>query len=187
MRTVAEWLRGLGAHHDVCAWAEAYGDDWPGAWRACPRGDWLLAIAARLDAPRDALLRAASAAAQTAAPHVDASHEAAIADLVGACLAWAERGGPTGVLEARADALEALEGEATRPAAAAALRAHVHAARTPVDREHAAMAAHAALEAVVFETTSTALSTAVVAAHQTLATAVRMHLPVDMLAGPRRG
>ena len=59
MVPVAGWLRNAGAHHDVVQWAETFGGDWERAWRECPRGDWLLGIAARLEVDRPYLVEGA--------------------------------------------------------------------------------------------------------------------------------
>src|SRR5689334_7953165 len=63
MTSVADWLVENGAHHDVVEWAKAYGDDWERMWRECPRGDWMLGIAAKKGAPREAIVHAAHACA----------------------------------------------------------------------------------------------------------------------------
>ncbi len=43
---LARALEKAGVHRDVLSWAETQ-SDWPSAWKQCPRGDWLLAFAAR--------------------------------------------------------------------------------------------------------------------------------------------
>ncbi|MBX3129460.1 MAG: hypothetical protein KF718_22265 [Polyangiaceae bacterium] len=61
MVTVAERLAALGAHHDVVTWAAGYGTDFRAAFRECPRGDWLLGVAARRAVPWRRVARAAAA------------------------------------------------------------------------------------------------------------------------------
>ena len=69
-----ESLRRLRACAAATHWAESQPDA-ETAWRQCPRGDWLLWIAARLDIDRKLLTRAACACARTALPHVPAGEE----------------------------------------------------------------------------------------------------------------
>lgn len=57
------WLEVQGAANDFVEWVKTRNLGWPDAWTACPRGDWLLAVAARADAPRADLLRATVAVA----------------------------------------------------------------------------------------------------------------------------
>ena len=67
-------LRRLGACFEATQWAESQPDA-ETAWRQCPRGDWLLWAAARLDIDRKLLVRAACACARTALPRVPAGEE----------------------------------------------------------------------------------------------------------------
>ena len=64
MDRLSSWLAARGAQTDVVVWAEAYGDDWASAWSACPRGDWLLALAARAGLNSAKVGRAALAVAR---------------------------------------------------------------------------------------------------------------------------
>jgi len=59
-------LEAQGAHNDLVQWAAAHGEDWEALWNGCPRGDWLLAIAARAGVEPMALTRASAAAARVA-------------------------------------------------------------------------------------------------------------------------
>ena len=67
-------LRRLGACFEATQWAESQPDA-ETAWRQCPRGDWLLWIAARVDIDRKLLVRGACACARTALPRVPAGEE----------------------------------------------------------------------------------------------------------------
>jgi len=69
-----ESLRRLGACDAATQWAESQPDA-ETAWRQCPRGDWLLWIAARVDIDSKLLVRAACACARTALPRVPAGEE----------------------------------------------------------------------------------------------------------------
>jgi len=71
---VAEELNSLQRHLErlhpcgnALAWAGSY-DDPIDAWRACPRGDWLLWLALKLHVERKTLVRAACACARLALP-----------------------------------------------------------------------------------------------------------------------
>lgn len=68
--SVARRLEALGAHRDVVAYAEAFDDDGARFWAECPRGDWLLAIAIRAGAQREATARAAVAVLALALEHL---------------------------------------------------------------------------------------------------------------------
>ena len=74
MREHVESLRRLRACIEATQWAESQPDA-ETAWRRCPRGDWLLWVAARLDIDRKRLVRAACACARTALSHVPAGEE----------------------------------------------------------------------------------------------------------------
>jgi hypothetical protein len=74
MREHVESLRRLRACIEAIRWAESQPDA-ETAWRRCPRGDWLLWVAARLDIDRKRLVRAACACARTALSHVPAGEE----------------------------------------------------------------------------------------------------------------
>ena len=67
-------LRLLRACDAATHWAESQPSA-ETAWRQCPRGDWLLWIAARIGIDRKLLARAACACARTALPHVAAGEE----------------------------------------------------------------------------------------------------------------
>ncbi len=66
MTETARWLEGLGASHDLVSYAESVEGDREAFWAACPRGDWLLAIALRALSPTDASGRSAVIEAATA-------------------------------------------------------------------------------------------------------------------------
>ena len=58
---IVEWLRAAGAQNDVISWAEQHASSWQAFWEQCPRGDWLLGVAARLGVARRQVLEAAAA------------------------------------------------------------------------------------------------------------------------------
>jgi hypothetical protein len=74
MTSLDATLRRLNACIEAIRWAESQPDA-ETAWRRCPRGDWLLWVAARLDIDRKLLVRAACACARTALSHVPAGEE----------------------------------------------------------------------------------------------------------------
>lgn len=73
---VASWLSDAGAQRDVVEWAER-AESWTAFWETCPRGDWLLAVAARAGVPREAVIRASLACVNVLRPYLP-EQEAAI-------------------------------------------------------------------------------------------------------------
>jgi len=69
-RTLVTILRGVDACGDSITWADQYGTDLARAWTECPRGDWLLWIAARVGVRRETVVLAACACARLALVHV---------------------------------------------------------------------------------------------------------------------
>ena len=76
--TAARWLEAQGAQRDVVAWAETFAGDWAALWAACPRGDWLLAIALRRGASAELVAQAARRVASLALDHVEGAERAEI-------------------------------------------------------------------------------------------------------------
>jgi hypothetical protein len=76
--TAAEWLASAGAQRDVVAWAERFGSDWSALWSACPRGDWLLAIAARRGVSPERIASASRSVATLALDHVEGAEREAL-------------------------------------------------------------------------------------------------------------
>jgi hypothetical protein len=52
------WLDAQGASNDLVEWVKGRSLGWLGTWTACPRGDWLLALAVRAQVPATDLRRA---------------------------------------------------------------------------------------------------------------------------------
>ena len=69
-RTLVTILRGVDACGGSRTWARPYGTDLARAWTECPRGDWLLWIAARVGVRRETVVLAACACARLAMVHV---------------------------------------------------------------------------------------------------------------------
>ena len=63
MNTLQRMLRRLGACNDAVEWLKDYNNPVV-AWLHCPRGDWLLWLAAHLGVDREALVRGACACAR---------------------------------------------------------------------------------------------------------------------------
>lgn len=132
MSTTARWLETNGAHHDLVSWAEAH-PDWAELWQACPRADWLLAIAERRGASAAVVARAARALAVLALDHVEGEERRMLAEALAA---------PTG---SSADAIEARAALSVDPAHQMALAAVALAVRGTSDLPSvAAMIAQAA-------------------------------------------
>lgn len=178
--TVAERLRSLGAHHDLVSWAGEHAD-WRGLWEACPRGDWLLAIAARLGAERPVLVRAACACARLALDQLPDDLEAPRRALE-AAEGWARGQGDAGACQLAADRAEESAGSAGDPAAQAAAMACVAAARSVADPQAAPTAAAAAAQAAVFDAGDCAMMSALRYAQAECAERVRRALPYARMA-----
>lgn len=119
--TAAEWLSANGAQHDVVAWAGQHGADWAELWRVCPRGDWLLAIAARRGVDAASIVAAARAVAKLALDHVEGDERA-----------WLDQALAAPSSET-ADAIDVRAGASVDPAHQAALTAVALAVRGSVD------------------------------------------------------
>jgi hypothetical protein len=173
--TAAAWLEAEGAQHDLVSWAASFGDDWAGLWEACPRGDWLLAMAVRRGVPEGARVRAAVRCARLALD-VLPDGETRAAD----GLATVEGGA-----DARSAAIAALEeaGEAAPdPAVQAAFMAVEAALRSVDDPDSAVVAAASAIQATVLDTGECAMMTALTYAQRTSADRVREVIPASLIA-----
>lgn len=180
MASVAERLRKLGSYEDLVSYAAPFGDDWLAFFERCPRGDWLLALAARLGADRRALVRAAVSCAREAlsyAPEADATLEAALE----AALRWTCGSGSELECDEQAARVVALPpaSDAASDAAVQAVAAVLSCVREPSAAAHvAACAAHAAAVAAG----ECAMHTALRYAHERCATLSRAELSPAMLA-----
>jgi len=115
---IAQWLSEQGAHHDVVEWAAPHGDDWRAMWEACPRGDWLLGIAARRGVDPKRLVEAACACAELAFDQLPEGEDRP-AEAVSAARAWIV-GSDDAAARAEANArVDAAIEEAPDPAVAA--------------------------------------------------------------------
>lgn len=65
-----DWLMASGAQHDVVQWSRAHAPSWKQFWAECPRGDWMLGIAARAGVPPDRVLNAALACVPVLKPYL---------------------------------------------------------------------------------------------------------------------
>jgi hypothetical protein len=174
--TVAQWLVARGAHHDVVSWAEAYGDDWTRALTECPRGDWLLGIAARIGFPARELVLAA---AQCVDVGLEVVPDALAAEGASAARAWAEGtldAAPCKELAARLDA----SATAAPDPATAAVRMAAYAALIAIEApDHAAGAAAGAVEASTLASGDCGMMASMRYAHHACAERVRAVMPVE--------
>lgn len=181
--SVHTWLAQQGAHNDFVAWARAFASDAGALWDACPRGDWLLALATRLRAPTRLLVLAACGCAQNALAHLPPEHAA-----VAACLeelkAWAVSALPpltTEQIEAMRAALEAARDAAMDPAHAEAALAALAALETVGDPAFAASAAAFAAQATMVSAADCAMLEALRFAQHESAETVRAVLPARLI------
>lgn len=163
----------------MVAWATAYGDDWERLWAECPRGDWLLGLAARAGVARQRLVLAAVAAARTA---FDPASE--IGELPRGALELAEAwaAGRASAEECRARALALEKATPPDPALAAIVQACQAALLAIEDPSAAAGAASGAAEAALFGAGDCALMPLLSFAQRETAAKVREHVPFELLA-----
>lgn len=160
-------------------WATAYGDDWQRLWAECPRGDWLLALGARLGVERPRLVLAAAAAARTA---FDSMPEGEARPLRAIELAEAWARGEASASACRERAVE-LERFSPPDPALAAVAAAAHAALVAVDDADAAAGAAAnAAQAALFGAGDCALLSLLAYAQRETADRVREHVPFELVA-----
>jgi len=67
---LSEQLRRLDACDDALNWVDKNVLDFDAAWKTCPRGDWLLWLAAHVGADRKTIVLAACDCAETALVHI---------------------------------------------------------------------------------------------------------------------
>ncbi len=170
---VAAWLRREGASEDIAGWAERYGDDLGALWTSCPRGDWLLAVAARLAVDGRAIARAALEVGRLALDVLPDDDEALATFET---LTASDRDG-----SALADALEARSDAAGDPALATALLALSCVARSSVDPSAAPMVAALSTQALVFDAQECGAMSVVGWAQSTAADRVRAAIALEQV------
>lgn len=145
--SVQAFLVRAGAQHDFAEWSAAFGSDIEALWVACPRGDWALALAARLGVDRRALILSAARCARLALPYAPDSD-----DLAERCLdqleAYASGAAapPDTALYAQLMQAHATAQDAAHAEALLAIASALDAQNTPAAAAGAAaFAAHAAM------------------------------------------
>lgn len=175
---VAGWLQANGAHRDVVEWAQSYGADWARAWSECPRGDWMLGIAARRGVPREALVRAAAQCARLALDYGSDDDSRAL-DAIERAEAFAAGNDEPDARRAAATAVEAAVDDAPDPSVSAAAMAALAAVRAVELPEEAALAAASAAQAAVLDAGDCAMMSALTYAQRTCADRVREHVKLE--------
>jgi hypothetical protein len=181
---VPAWLVQQGAQRDFVEWSSAFGADVGALWQACPRGDWLLALAARLNAEPSALVLAACACAEGALDHLP-PEQTAVVECLSAIRSWAE--GSRAALsmdeiEALRTRLEAARDGAQDQAQAEAALAALAALETIGDPAYAASAAAFAAQATMVSASDCAMMEALRFAQHQTAQSVRAVLPDRVIA-----
>lgn len=166
------WLSAHGAQGDVIDGLRRF-DGWESLWNGCPRGDWLLGIAARIGVEHTLLVRAALACAKIPDGPADAL---AVVEAWLAGAATAE--------EAAAEARKLESIPAHDPAHEAAQRAALATLLGIADRDVLATAAAAAVESVMLASIDCGLELAMKWAHDKCAAAVRANLPWQGAVAP---
>jgi hypothetical protein len=178
MDAVHAWLERAGAQHDVVEWARAYGADFARLWAECPRGDWLLAIAARLGAARPQLVLAAASCARLALAHVSADEARPLA-AVTAAEAYGRSGGDAAACAAAKLELAAALDAAADAGGGAAIVACMAALDAIDDADAAVNAAAFAAQAAVLDAGDCAMMEALRFTQRRSAQLVRDSLPSD--------
>ena len=158
------WLRERGAQNDLLTWAAAY-DDFPALWQACPRGDWLLAVAVVRGVEPGLIERAMLAVARLALDHLDDEREEIAALLVAP---REDRARASVAIDARASAVESPALSSALGAIALALSARI---------EDAASVPSLVAQAAVFDAGDCAMMPALSYAQKRSAELVRELIP----------
>jgi hypothetical protein len=175
---LSDWLKGENAHNDIVEWARPFGEDWERAWNECPRGDWLLAMAARARVDEKRIVLAAAACARQALEHVDPAESRPLRAIETA-EAWAN--GSVSAEACRALATELDRMSVDDPALACAFAA-AHAALASIDApEHAAGAAANAVQSAMMLAADCALMSILSYAQKATASEARAQLPYALI------
>jgi hypothetical protein len=167
---VSAWLARQQATRDVVSWAESAASDFAQLWEACPRGDWMLAIAARAHASTDALCLAAAECARSCLYVLpEGAHPAR--DALDVLEGWARGAQPRAALSAASAAVDQVESD--DPAVVAAIEAVRCALGAASDPESAAGAAANAAQAAVYSVGDCAMMPALRESQATSAARVR--------------
>jgi len=177
---ISQWLEEAGAQHDVVQWAEPYAADMQALWERCPRGDWMLAIAARLGARGPRLVQAAIGCARLALAYVPDDDPRAAGALDGT-QKYCEGANSLDACRIYRQLLHVAVDTAEDPAAAAAFSAAVAAIDAIDDPEAAVSAAVFAAQAAVLSAGDCAMAEALRFVHEKSARQVRQYLPATTL------
>jgi len=179
MAEVWIWLEEQGAHDDVVSWARPYADRWEEAWTECPRGDWLLAIAARAGVSNRRIVKAACDCARFALDYLPEG-ELRPGAAIDAAAGWAESPEETAATGPKWSALEAQVGAvidtAPDPAVAAAATAALACLRAVDAPEEAPLVVTSAVQAALLDVGDCAMMSAVAYAQSACAERVRAHI-----------
>lgn len=169
---LSDWLRSERALSDFVTWAEPFGQDWARAWSECPRGDWLLALAARAGSERQELIAASAACARLALEVLDDDAAAPALEGVARAEAWARGEDASTALGAELESML----EAPDPLLGAGARAAASVLMAIEDPQSAPGAASAAVETSMLQAGECATMAAVSYAQRRSAELVRAHI-----------
>lgn len=166
-----DWLASEGASHDFVSWVERSGLGWPAIYIACPRADFLLAVAVRAGTPIADLDHVGRVLARrTVDELVDPGLAGALAEL--------ESAPSDPELAAR---LDRAADAAPDPALANGYRALAIVADLPRAPEAIAALPGLAVEVALLSVLDCAMTSVVGALQAELADLVRRELPVDRI------
>jgi hypothetical protein len=168
------WLEENGAQRDVLDGLRKVSRTWESLWRECPRGDWLLGIAARLGVDRVLLVRAALGCARTALDHANGDEARLVIETVER---WTRDEATADDVARATGELEAANARAVDPASEAAGRAAIATGLGVSEPEMLVAAASSAVEAHMMATIDCGVDMAQGWAHSKCADAVRAAIP----------
>lgn len=162
----------MGAQNDLVEWGKAF-DGWAALWDACPRGDWLLAIAVRRGVSHERIVDAAARCARLGLEHLPEGERLPTRAIE---LAEAFARGEADDAEERVEVVRALDaaiGDAQDPVIAAASTAALAALLAIESPSDAPLAAAAVAQAAVLDAGECAMLSALGFAQRTCADRVR--------------
>lgn len=172
------WLAREGAQRDLVEWALPFGAHFERLWEACPRGDWLLALAARLNVDRRVLVAAACRCVEPALEYV-AEDEPRPLVCLSALYAWSRGEASEADWATHREGLMGAHADARDAAGAEALLAFVAALDAVQDASAAAGAGAFAAHASMLATSDCAMVEALRFAQRMQADAVRAVITVS--------
>lgn len=175
---VLSWLIAAGAQRDVVDWCRAHASTWGQLWSECPRGDWLLGIAARAGVERERVVNAAITCVPVLEPYLP-ENEPAIERALRCAQAFAD-GESTQRLDVASE-LDALLARTNDPSAHAATMAMSALVASIDDPASAATFVAATVQAAVMDAGDCGMIQAARFTEHACAERVRVAIPIELV------